>query len=234
MGNSIEASNPTTECNKIWKTSITKAELAELPAETLEGNITVIDCEEGVEQAVRTLSEAGIIGFDTETKPSFRKGERHTVSLLQLSTLTESFLFRLNRIGLPSSVTRLLEDESVVKIGLSIHDDFINLRKKFELDPKGFIDLQAFVKKFNIADNSLSRIYGILFDKRISKGQRLSNWEASTLSPHQQEYAALDAVACLNIYNYLCEHGFDYKQSKYYREFDDPTIQQAQRQEKNP
>lgn len=226
MKNSIEAKGQTTEIPKIWKTSITKAELADLPAETIDADITVIDSEEGVGKAVEILSEARLIGFDTETKPSFRRGERHMVSLLQLSTLTQSFLFRLNKIGLPAPVCKLLEDENIVKIGLSIHDDFLNLHKKFKLEPKGFIDLQQYVKEFNIADNSLSRIYGILFDKRISKGQRLSNWEAPVLTRHQQEYAALDAVACLNIYNYLREKGFDYKQSKYYREFDDPTAQQ--------
>ena len=193
--------SPENITEKIWKTSITKIELAELPA---------------------------------ETKPSFRRGERHSVSLLQLSTLSETFLIRLNHIGLPKCISDILEDERIIKIGVSIHDDFLNLRKKFSLVPKGFIDLQSYVKQFKIADNSLSRIYGILFDKRISKGQRLSNWEAPALTIHQQEYAALDALACLHIYNHLKDGKFDYKTSKYYREFDVPTQQYPARQEKNP
>lgn len=213
---------------KIWKTSITKAELAELPAESYHGHISVVDKPDQALGAIATLRAAGIIGFDTETRPSFRRGEHHTVSLLQLSTLSETFLFRLNHIGMPECVLNLLEDEKVVKIGVSIHDDFLNLRKKFALEPRGFIDLQSYVKEFNIADNSLSRIYGIIFDKRISKGQRLSNWEAPVLTPHQQEYAALDALACLNIFYHLRDKGFSYKESKYYREFDDPTTQQPQ------
>ncbi len=205
---------------KVWKTSITKAELAELPAEAYHGKITLVDSIEDAAEAVRVLSSSEIIGFDTETKPSFRRGEHNNVALLQLSTLEQAFLFRLNHIGLPQEVTELLESESILKIGVSIHDDFLNLHKKFKLEPKGFIDLQNFVKDYGIADNSLSRIYGILFGKRISKGQRLTNWEAPTLTSHQQEYAALDALACLNIYNYLREGNFDYKTSKYYREFD--------------
>lgn len=225
-----EIENPdisdTPEIPKILKTSITKAELAELPAETFSGPITIVDREEKIEEAVKALAEADMIGFDTETKPSFRRGERHFVSLLQLSTVSHSYLFRLNKIGLPDKVASILEDEKILKIGLSIHDDFINLGKKFKLEPRGFIDLQDFVKKFKIDDNSLSRIYGILFDKRISKGQRLTNWEAPELTQYQREYAALDAVACLSIYRHLTTVGFDYTTSKYYREFEDPNARQ--------
>lgn len=208
---------------KIKKTSILKNELSELPAAVFNGTIKIIDNVEDAIEACRILREAGIIGFDTETKPSFRKGEHNLVSLLQLSTLNEAFLFRLNIIGLPQCAADLLEDESVIKIGVSIHDDFLNLHKRYSLNPNGFIDLQTFVKDYNISDNSLSRIYGILFDKRISKGQRLSNWEAATLSQHQQEYAALDAQACLHIYYHLMNKGFAYRTSKYYREFEDTT-----------
>lgn len=205
---------------KIWKTSITKAELAELPAATYEGRITLVDNADEAEEAARILTEAKVIGFDTETKPSFRRGEHNTVALLQLSTIEQAFLFRLNHIGLPKCVSDILENESILKIGVSIHDDFMNLHKKYQLTPKGFVDLQNFVKDYGIADNSLSRIYGILFNKRISKGQRLTNWEAPALTTHQQEYAALDALACLHIYYFLKAGKFDYHTSQYYREFD--------------
>lgn len=218
---------------KIKKTSILKAELAELPAESFKGRITVVDTREKAVEAARVLAQSPVIGFDTETKPSFRRGERHTVALLQLSTPDHSFLFRLNMIGMPDEVVGILENRGILKIGLSIHDDFLNLHKCFRFNPDGFIDLQNYVKEFNIADNSLSRIYGILFGKRISKGQRLSNWEAPKLTVHQQEYAALDALACLVIYNHLREKGFDYTQSPYYREFDDPAVQRPSRPEKD-
>lgn len=211
------------EMIKIWKTSITKQELAELPAETFKGRITVVEDEETAKSAVETLRHSGVVGFDTETKPSFRRGEQHYVALLQLSTRDECFLFRINTMKMPQCVIDLFEDETVIKVGLSIHDDFNSLHKKYAFEPKSFVELQTHVKNFGIADNSLSRIYGILFDKRISKGQRLSNWEASELSVHQKEYAALDAVACVSIYDHLSTKGFDYLSSKYYREFDEPA-----------
>lgn len=228
----VDKETSDTGTGKIWKISITKAELAELPAAPYVGKITIVDTPEIAVTASEILRKAGTIGFDTETRPSFKRGEQHFVSLLQLSTTSESFLFRLNRIGLPDCVRELLEDETVTKIGISIHDDFLNLHKRYPLEPRGFIELQSYVKQFNIADNSLSRIYGILFDQRISKGQRLSNWEAPVLTEHQQEYAALDALACLHIYYHLRDKEFDYKQSKYYREFDDPSAQQPPQQEK--
>lgn len=232
MDRNITTQSETTIPEKIWKTSITKTELAELPAETYAGTIHLIDTAEAAEQAAAALSNEKMIGFDTETKPSFRRGERHSVSLLQLSSPTDTYLFRLNHIGMPPCVTSLLENSEILKIGVSIHDDFLNLHKKFELDPHGFVDLQNYVKEFNISDNSLSRIYGILFDKRISKGQRLSNWEAPVLTQYQQEYAALDAQACLTIYIHLHDNGFDYNKSKYYREFDNPDFIQTKPEEK--
>ncbi|MCM1370186.1 MAG: 3'-5' exonuclease domain-containing protein 2 [Candidatus Amulumruptor caecigallinarius] len=212
----------------IWKVSITKQELAELPAARYEGDIHVIDTIEAADKAVEILKNEREIGFDTETRPSFKRGQSHNVALLQLSSHTQCFLFRLNKIGLPESVKRLLENKDILKIGVSIHDDFINLNKKYSLNPATFIDLQSFVKDYNIADNSLSRIYAILFSHRISKGQRLTNWEAPLLTNHQQEYASLDALACLHIYDYLKTGNFDYFKSKYYRAFPTEPLSKPQ------
>lgn len=195
------------ENNKI--VSISKEELATLPAASYQGNIILIDSAADAEKAVATLYQESIIGFDTETKPSFKRGQSNKVALLQLSSHTTCFLFRLNHIGLTEPIKKILEDENVIKIGLSIHDDFHNLNKLSKINPDGFIDLQQYVKEYKIADNSLSRIYGILFDMRISKGQRLTNWEAEELSEHQQAYAALDALACIQIYEHLDSGKFD-------------------------
>lgn len=197
--------------------SIAKEELAKLPAATHSGSIRVIDREEQVDEAVSILRSAEIIGFDTETRPSFKRGTSYTVSLLQLSTPSVSFLFRINKIGLAQQLIDLLEDPEKLKVGLSIHDDFHNLNKLAELHPAGFVDLQQFVKQYRINDNSLSRIYGILFGKRISKGQRLTNWEATELSEHQQAYAALDAMACIDIYRYVSAGKFHPERSQYIR-----------------
>lgn len=231
MKQSKDTDQPTATPGKIWKTSITKEELATLPAAPYNGKITVVETLEDADRAACVLGSEQTLGFDTETRPSFKRGEQHSVALLQLSTHTECFLIRLNKIGLPASISEILENEHIAKIGVSIHDDFLNLHKKFKLEPKGFVELQTYVKEFNIADNSLSRIYGILFGHRISKGQRLTNWEAPQLTQYQQEYAALDALACLHIYDHLNIIGFDYRTSPYYREFDDPTQQQTPKAE---
>lgn len=198
--------------------SITKEELASLPAASYSGAIVLVDSEESAVKAVEQLRKERILGFDTETKPSFKRGLINKVSLLQLSTHDTCYLFRLNHIGLLPAVKELLENDNILKIGLSIHDDFHNLNKLCPIDPKGFVDLQPFVKKFKIIDNSLSRIYGILFNKRISKGQRLTNWEADTLTPNQQSYAALDALACIQIYEYLNAEQFEPANSKHYKD----------------
>lgn len=195
--------------------SISKEELATLPAAEYPGKIITIDNPKDMEEALQILRESEIIGFDTETRPSFRKGQHFNVALIQLATKECCFLFRTNLIGYPQQLIEILEDPEIPKVGLSIHDDFHNLRKVTEIVPQGFIDLQSYVKDFKIADNSLSRLYAILFGKRISKGQRLTNWEASELTEAQQGYAALDAYACLRIYEYLKNGHFNPKESKY-------------------
>ena len=210
--------------------SISKADLALLPPAAYHGEIHIVDTIDKIPDAVRSLRAADIIGFDTETRPSFKKGQSFQVSLLQLSTRTECFLFRLNMIGLPQDIKDILEDEHKLKIGVSLHDDFHNLHKLYDMKPQGFIDLQSYVKDYDIIDNSLSRIYAILFGKRISKGQRLTNWEAPELTSHQQEYASLDAYACIQIYDHLNQNGFDPASSPYYHTLEElhPVVPQDQ------
>ncbi len=190
--------------------SISKEQLAQLPVTEYDGNIKLIERPEEVERAVKALRSSDIIGFDTETRPSFKKGQSNLVSLLQLSTRSTCYLFRLNHLGLPDGVRAILEDESLPKIGLSVHDDFHNLAKICEdLKPAGFIELQEYVKQFNIADKSLTKVCGLVFGRRISKGQRLSNWEADDLTEGQMAYASLDAMACIDLYEYLRDGRFN-------------------------
>ena len=201
--------------------SITKEAISELPLEEFTGRIIVIDTLRDVEKAVGYLSEFQSVGFDTETRPSFKKGQRYKISLMQISTDEACFkgghwylsgycrnkqafrLFRLNRIGIPEALEEFLANEKVLKIGLSLRDDFGAMRKRTDIQPANFLDLQNYVGQFGIEDASLQKIYAILFNKKISKGQRLSNWEADVLSDAQKKYAALDAWACLKIYNQL-------------------------------
>ena len=195
--------------------TLSKDALSQLRPADYSGRIVVIDKPDGIEEAVADLRKSEIIGFDTETRPSFKKGLLYNVSLIQLATKDSCYLFRTNLIGYPRPLIELLEDPQILKIGLSIHDDFHNLKRVTELEPAGFIDLQSFVKDYKIIDNSLSKVYGILFDERISKGQRLTNWECAELTKAQQTYAALDAYACIRIYEFLKSNKFDPKKSRY-------------------
>lgn len=195
--------------------TITKEQLATMPVVTFPGKITVIDKIDEAVSALEYLSSQKTIGFDTETKPAFKKGQANKVSLIQMSSADQCFLFRINKIGFIPQLKQLIEDESITKIGLSLKDDFLVLHRIWQFTPAGFIDLQNMAKRFNIADGSLQKIYGILFSQRISKGQRLSNWEAETLSESQQMYASIDAWACLKIYNYLLSGNFNPEESPY-------------------
>ncbi len=185
--------------------SIAKELVAELPVETFSGKIVVVDRENDVLGAVQELMQHSQLGFDTETKPAFKRGQVNKIALLQLSTLDTCYLFRLNKIGYPEILDKIICSPEIVKIGLSLRDDFTAIRKRSDKQPKNFIDLQTFVDNYGIIDNGLQRIYAIIFGKKISKNQRLSNWEADTLSPAQQQYAAIDAWACLRIYCQLLQ-----------------------------
>lgn len=180
-----------------------KALIPELPTIEFEGRIIVILSKSEAEKAVQYLLSQPILGLDTETRPSFKRGHQHVVSLLQVSTLDTCFLFRLNHTGLTPAIIRLLEDTTVPKIGLSWHDDLNALRRLGSFKPGLFIDIQQHVQELGIEDMSLQKLYANLFGQRISKRQQLSNWEADVLNDRQKLYAATDAWACVMLYNEL-------------------------------
>ena len=177
-----------------------------MPKVLFPGRIFVVYTESDAEKAVAYLKDQRIVGVDTETRPSFKRGTTHKVAFLQISTQDTCFLFRLNRIGMPDSLQEFLMSDTL-KIGLSLKDDFNSLRKRQDMHPDrgNWIELQEYVGKFGIEDRSLQKIYANLFGEKISKNQRLSNWEADVLSEGQKLYAATDAWACVEIYNCLSE-----------------------------
>ena len=183
--------------------TINKESINEMPKVLFGGQIHVMQTPQEVERAVAYLKSCPIVGIDSETRPSFTKGRVHKVALLQIASEEHCFLFRLNLTGLTLPLILLLENPNVLKVGLSLKDDFMMLRKRAPFEPRGYIELQEYVRMFGIEDKSLQKIYGILFGQKISKSQRLSNWEAAELTQPQQLYAATDAWACLNIYNKL-------------------------------
>lgn len=189
----------------VIKRTIDKEVLNDLPKATFPGQIHVIQTPWEAERAVTYLKSCPALGIDSETRPSFTKGQSHKVALLQISSEDHCFLFRLNLTGLTLPIITLLESPSVTKVGLSLRDDFMMLHKRAPFEQHSCIELQEYVRAFGIQDKSLQKIYGILFGEKISKSQRLSNWEADVLSESQKQYAATDAYACLNIYNRLQE-----------------------------
>ena len=182
---------------------IEKSEVSGLPTAAFSGRIITIDTVEAVDKAVRALSSEKFLGIDTETRPSFKKGVQHEVALIQLSTADTCFLIRLNRTGIPDSLLQLLEDNTITKIGLSLHDDYQMLCRRRKFKAGGFLDLQQHVTKYGIEEKSLQKIFAIIFGQRISKSQQLTNWENDVLTDKQKLYAATDAWACLEIYNKL-------------------------------
>lgn len=200
---------------------ISKETVNTLPEVHYPGRVILIDSAAKARDAVTYLAKHRQIGFDTETRPSFQKNHRYKVSLVQLSVPGECFLFRLKQIGSLDGLISLFENPGIQKIGLSLKDDFHSLAKLCEFSPAGFVELQTFVKEYEIADNSLQKIFAIIFGQRISKNQRLTNWEAPELTVSQQNYAAIDAWACVEIYNYLYAGNFHPEQCPY--KIDDET-----------
>jgi len=185
--------------------NITKEEIQDLPLKYFEGDIFIVDTPEKIETSISFLKSQPILGFDTETKPSFKKGKtnRNDVALLQLTTVEKAFLFRINKTGLPDNITEILSDRNILKIGVAIKDDILKLQKLNIFIPGNFLDLRNYVKKFGIDNFGIKRLAAIVLGVRISKSQQLSNWENEELTAAQQRYAATDAWACHEIYRVL-------------------------------
>lgn len=180
-----------------------KSKISTLPRAEFDGRIHVIISKEQAEKAVNFLLKQPVLGFDTETRPSFSKGTVYRVALLQVATYDICFLFRLNIIGLTPAIVKLLEDTTVTKIGLSWHDDLNGLHKMGRFETGTFIDIQDHVREIGVEDLSLQKLYANLFGQQISKAQRLTNWERDVLTDKQKTYAATDAWACIKLYEEL-------------------------------
>ena len=182
---------------------ISNEQTALLPAVEFRGEIRIVEQERDIAAACKLLAEQPVIGFDTETRPSFRPGVTFRVSLLQLSTPKVCFLFRLNKIPLAKPILQLLEDKKVLKIGADVAGDLRSLRQIRHFRDGGFVDLQSIASEWGIGEKSLRKLSAIVLGQRVSKAQRLSNWEAATLTDKQQLYAATDAWVCIRIYEQL-------------------------------
>jgi len=187
----------------MYKENITVEELAEHELSWFKGEIVLVDNLKTFYEVVPRLYGLDLLGFDTETRPTFKKGKKNVVSLIQLSTGDFACLFRINKIGIPDELADLLSDPSVIKAGVAVHDDIRFLKGVRKFTPDGFIELQTFVKDFGIQSSGLKKLAAIILGFRISKRQQVTDWEAEQLSEAQQIYAATDAWVCHQIYTKL-------------------------------
>lgn len=183
--------------------TITREEVAELPAVGFEGHIVVVEDEHQLAEACGYLRQQKLIGFDTETRPSFTAGVVHRVALLQLSTHERCYLIRLSKLKLDKSITKILENKDIIKVGADIAQDLRGLQALRRFRHDGFVDIQNMASEWGIGEKSLRKLAAIILGTKVSKAQRLTNWEASELTPAQKNYAATDAWVCIKIYERL-------------------------------
>jgi ribonuclease D len=189
--------------NNIYRENITVEELAACDLSWFKGEIVLVDNLKIFYEVFPRLLGSDLLGFDTETKPIFKKGGKNSVSLIQLSTGSLACLFRINKIGIPEELIRLLSDQHVLKAGVAVHDDIKFLKGVKKFSPGGFVDLQSFVRNYGIQSSGLKKLAAIVLGFRISKRQQVTDWEAEHLTEAQQIYAATDAWVCHEIYNKL-------------------------------
>jgi len=189
----------------MFQSEISKEQVAELELIQFEGPIHMIDSLEAFESEIASIAREPILGIDTETRPSFKKGTMYPTSLIQLSSLEQAWIIRVSRIAYPKELLKLLSREIPMKVGVSLHDDLRRLRSDFQFEPRGFLDLQQYVEAFRIEEKGLKKLSGIVLGRRISKAQQVSNWDADLLTEAQLRYAATDAWICLMIYYKLRE-----------------------------
>jgi len=189
--------------NNSYRETITPEELEKCELSWFRGEIAVVEDIKSFKNVFPRLLDSEILGFDTETRPSFRKGKKNKVSLIQLANENFACLIRINKVGIPPELAGLLANQGVIKAGVAVHDDIRFLKRVKGFSPQGFIDLQQFVRNYGIQCSGLKKLSAIVLGFRISKRQQVTDWEAENLSEAQQIYAATDAWVCYQIYKKL-------------------------------
>lgn len=190
-----------------YSLEISNDEINELPLLKFDGESVVITSKGEVENVFSELRDAPFVGFDTETKPNFVKGNINDVALIQLATETKSFLIRINRTGLTDDILRFFESDTE-KIGIALHDDIKGLQRLTNFNPNAFINANKITLEMGIINQGIRKLAGILLKGRVSKSQQLSNWETPKFTSAQIHYAATDAWVCWKMYNELINQGF--------------------------
>ena len=188
--------------------TISNQEVNELELNSFSGEICLIEKKEDLGEAFYHIQKEGFVGFDTETKPSFRRGEINQVSLIQIATSSQVFLIRINKIGIGDIILKFLESERIQKVGVALRDDIKDLQSIRQFRPAGFLELNQLVKGIGIESNGLRKLTAIILGFRISKSAQTSNWENVELTDKQKSYAATDAWVCYEMYYRLTEKGY--------------------------
>jgi ribonuclease D len=183
--------------------SISHEEIQTLPLYAYAGKVSVVAEAEKLTKVLKDVSKAGPLGFDTETRPAFVKGQRYKVALMQLASESKVWLIRLQQTGFTPQLLDFLQDETIPKVGVGLRDDMMALQRLKTFMPGGFIELTNLTKQAGIEVESVKKLAGLLLGYRISKSAQTSNWEAPTLTEKQIEYAATDAWVCLQMYKKL-------------------------------
>ncbi len=190
--------------------SISKDKINDLPIGAFRGKISVIlphSSHEKIGHAIRVLGASRILGFDTETKPSFRKGESHPIALIQISTESMAFLFRVHDACIPAGLKRILENPRILKIGQGLHHEMRLLKKELGVEGRGFVDMLDIAHKLDCTPKSVRGLSAIFLGRRVTKSAQRTNWERKTLTEKQLLYAATDAWACLMVYMEMRRRG---------------------------
>lgn len=188
----------------IYKQNISNDEVNLLESIQFEGEIFVVNTEKEQSEAVEYLKTQRVLGFDTESRPTFKKGVPSKISIVQISSKDRAYIFRVNKKPLSRAMLRILNSRQVLKVGLAIDDDIKRISTVNRwFFPQNFVDLQKIVGKYDIKELSLKKVTAIVLEGKISKAQRLSNWDAKVLTESQLRYAATDAWVCAVIYEKL-------------------------------
>ena len=183
-----------------YQRQLSKDEINDLPLRRYEGEVRLINTEDKVPEAVEHLSREPLLGFDTETRPSFKKGVEYPPALLQLAGEHQVYLFQINRIPFSSGLAGLLADDRIIKTGVAVSDDILGLQKITPFEPAKFLDLGDLSRKLNLSTNGLRTLAANLLGFRISKRAQRSDWGQNKLSRRQIIYAATDAWVGRELY----------------------------------
>ena len=179
---------------------MTKPEINDCPIRKWTGAVDVIRTPDAVNGAVQQLARETVLGFDTETRPAFKKGQKYLPSLLQLASAERVYLFQLNRIGLPAALVSILADPAIVKAGVSLSYDLRELKKLTMFDEGGFVGLGRMSRDKGIINNGLRGLAAVVLDLRITKTAQTTNWAKDELTRSQITYAATDAWVGRELY----------------------------------